>query len=90
MEETLFDCHPPHGGCGLKSLEAASRGQNVLSPPTRGVWIEMVMVDTCPRSSLGHPPHTGGCGLKSLADNNSTVAHRSPPTRGVWIEIHQM
>ena len=35
-------CHPPCGGCGLKSKQSIRRGNHQGSPSMRRVWIEML------------------------------------------------
>ncbi len=55
------------------------------SLPTRGVWIEIPILE--PRILvLGHSP-PGECGLKYYATFNPYPLPWSLPTRGVWIEI---
>ena len=55
--------HPPHGGCGLKSLNSAMYVLPAMSPSTRRVWIEICVIRFCSNNCFSHPPH-GGCGLK--------------------------
>ena len=55
--------HPPHGGCGLKYLTVEKTIDELVSPSTRRVWIEIKKSSKIFEKSLGHPPH-GGCGLK--------------------------
>ena len=54
------------------------------SPPTRGAWIETVMVAA---EMMCQPsPPTRGRGLKRLPGTSRRNSGRSPPTRGAWIE----
>ena len=52
--------HPPRGECGLKSeLDKECYLKN-LSPPTRGVWIEIPASHRLGGLSAAVTPHAGG------------------------------
>ena len=79
-------CHPPCGGCGLKSIHWASGDYLPASPSMRRVWIEMYNTSRSTPSSFSHPP-CGGCGLKSDYPTSKCGWVKSPSMRRVWIEI---
>ena len=58
----------------------------VLSPPSRGAWIEISVRAARPPVPQSRPPR-GGRGLKWLILALSPVYWLSPPSRGAWIEI---
>ena len=57
-----------------------------MSPPTRGAWIEIMIVIFRPKGGEGRPPH-GGRGLKYNVRQHTRETLKSPPTRGAWIEM---
>ena len=58
----------------------------LLSPPSRGAWIEIKPAGTVPINACSRPPR-GGRGLKYKPFAVCGKQIRSPPSRGAWIEI---
>ena len=82
-----FCCHPPLGGCGLKSeMQTQLMKESIMSPSTRRVWIEIKYLGKPSQPEPSHPP-LGGCGLKCFQAVNLGFELLSPSTRRVWIEI---
>ena len=51
-------CRSPHGERGLKLLRLFLMGRKLKSLPTRGAWIEIIVV-ACLVAVLEVAPHTG-------------------------------
>ena len=47
----------------MKSNEDYETKGETMSSPTRGMWIEILWMDTIEAAETCHPPR-GGCGLK--------------------------
>ena len=58
---------------------------DVLSPPTRGAWIE-ITIEGFDALSPESPP-TRGAWIEIKRFPKEERSARSPPTRGAWIEI---
>ena len=56
------------------------------SSPSRGTWIEMLILNKAVPEAVSRPPH-GGRGLKSDTTVKYGIAYKSSPSRGTWIEI---
>ena len=72
---------PPRGGRGLKSLRLRHTGQSLQSPPSRGAWIEIVMVGVASVRSNSRPPR-GGRGLKYAAEHDLRTGRKVAPLAG--------
>ena len=58
----------------------------LVSPPSRGAWIEIVIVSGVEWMQSSRPPR-GGRGLKLHTLSTARPPTASPPSRGAWIEI---
>ena len=59
---------------------------NLMSPPSRGAWIEMEKKKETALYKLSRPPR-GGRGLKLPHIWDNALRIGSPPSRGAWIEM---
>ena len=65
----------------LKVLQCAGQ---IVSPPTRGAWIETKRSAKNLRPRLSPP--TRGAWIETLSCARNLRTSASPPTRGAWIE----
>ena len=82
----MAECHPPCGGCGLKSSDTADVRFRRKSPSVWRVWIEMNGCFNTFEPKICHPP-CGGCGLKLFWFQRCSFFDMSPSVWRVWIEI---
>ena len=61
----------------------------LVSPPSRGAWIEIVIVSGVEWMQSSRPPR-GGRGLKLYPRVSTEEQAKSPPSRGAWIEIMEV
>ena len=82
-----FCCRPPRGGRGLKFFMASWAVLSPTSPPSRGAWIEIKLLNRVRVRYVESPPSRGAWieinGPGTWAENIGG----SPPSRGAWIEI---
>ena len=58
----------------------------LVSPPSRGAWIEIFYHFSRSGVRPGRPPR-GGRGLKYVLPDDLRPSPASPPSRGAWIEM---
>ena len=70
----------------MKDIGPWLKERKVLSPPTRGAWIERLLSDIV--FTFARSPPTRGAWIESLRRPGSQkkTSRWSPPTRGAWIE----
>ena len=56
------------------------------SPPSRGAWIEILIVVQIPGPGPSSPPSRGAW-IEMRGPETRTSTAASPPSRGAWIEI---
>ncbi len=59
---------------------------NNMSPPSRGAWIEMLLLAVVLLQSFTSPPSRGAW-IEITVYKLSSSIPMSPPSRGAWIEI---
>ena len=65
----------------MKSYSVPANAAVMVSPPSRGAWIEILPWAQSTRRRPGRPPR-GGRGLKLTVDGLLAAAEKSPPSRG--------
>ena len=56
-----------------------------MSPPSQGVWIEIILFRLCDRECQSPPSQ--GVWIEIAQDGMTIRDTSSPPSQGVWIEI---
>ena len=74
-------CRPPRGGRGLKFSRNAVVRRQLVSPPSRGAWIEIFLSYSSVRCRARRPPR-GGRGLKLFLRRTKSKPVKVAPLAG--------
>ena len=75
----------PHGVRGLKYRNPWSGGTHLWSHPSRGAWIEILLV--CPEKTKSGSHPSRGAWIEMYFRHRTAMFFMSHPSRGAWIEI---